>query len=710
MFKKVIFLFAFLLTAIFANANLSDAYDLVKISVKTTSYDSNKPPIFARVKYNKLCPIIVTSDDMGRGEFIRNWAFFNGYPVFNNNSYGHMDKVMTLLNAPYNQMMLNMQDQEMANEKCSPLTYTDGIGGVRRFSATSAIMPYKIGTQYTYINEEHTKAMVRTGWSFAQHDVADAITDTDREAYMVEQFATQSKIMEEITGFGLKILIEPNGDHSYIKASMNSDEICWNIFQNASIEYPALSKTIDDWIKGTDYTTFDSKPNGAVERFFFQGKEKTWFDIINKADGSEFIIGGTHGMGNEVLTFFRDVVQPSDSFWVAGADEVWEYYHLYNNSIIENICYKDGIINFDVKVPKYNKHQFRELTINIPGVSNGESCSFSENVITGGAKQNNAYYTINIGLEDNICQHIEELIELYRSNLHNLHIKCDAQYLIDRLVESPQKAEYQSRLNAAPNYAYKILTSTDSLLMEGATDIESTVWYSYPKYILDGTDLYATKANSQTPYYVSNFLTSEKEQYTILEYDKIADNVIYLTEGEYIKNASMNTISYDRIGENSGQAFALRTASNGAGGIVTKEVEVTTIPPGKYKLVIAAGDSWNDATHFASFTCKLGGEIIFSFQTDYNGVKEYIKEEIIVTEEETLTIEASGTGVSRWIDYLYIQNCDSNDTGINSETITIDEEKTYYTLDGIKVKNPTNGIYIMQSSDSQFSKKVLIKK
>lgn len=620
---------------------------------------------------------------------------------------------MTLLNAPYNQMILNMQDQEMANEKCSPLTYTDGTGGVRRFSATSAIMPYKIGAQYTYINEEHAKAMVRTGWSFAQHDVADAITNTDRETYMIAQFAAQSKIMEEITGFGLKVLVEPNGDHSYIKASMNSNEICWNIFQNASIEYPALSKNIDDWTKGTDYTTFDSKPNGAVERFFFQGKEKTWIDIINEADGSEFIIGGTHGMGNEVLTFFRDVVQPSDSFWVAGADEVWEYYHLYNNATIENICYEDGLLTFDVKVPKYNKHQFRELTINIPGVSNGESCSFSENVITGGAKQNNAYYTINIGLEDNICQHIEELIELYRSNLHNLHIKCDAQYLIDRLVEeSPRKALYQSRLDAAPIYTYKVSTNTDSLLMEGATDIESTVWYSYPKYILDGTDLYATKANSQTPYYVSNFLTSEKEQHIILEYDKIAENVIYLIEGEYIKNASMNTISYDRIKENSGQAFALRTASNGAGGIVTKEVEVTTIPPGKYKLVIAAGDSWNDATHFASFTCKLGGEIIFSFQTDYNGVKEYIKEEIIVTEEETLTIEASGTGVSRWIDYLYIQNCDSNDTGINSETITIeiDEEKTYYTLDGIKVKNPTNGIYIMQSSDSQFSKKVLIKK
>lgn len=710
MSKKVFFFAVFLLTANFINANLSEDYDLVRVGVKTAFYDVNKPPVFARVKYNKLCPLIVTSDDMGRGEFVRNWAFFNGYPIFKNNSYGQMDKAMTLLDAPYNQTTLDIQDQEMASEKYEPLTYTDGTGGIRRFSATSAIMPYKIGSIYTYINAEHARTMVRTGWSFAQHDVADAINETDREAYMVEQFAIQSKIMEEITGVGLKVLVEPNGDHSYIKASMNSNEICWNIFQNASIEYPALSKSIDDWTKGIDYTGFESKPNGAVERFFFQGKEKTWLEIINSADGSEFIMGGTHGIGNEVLAFFRDTVQPSDKFWVAGADEVWEYYHLYNNSTIENICYTDGLLTFDVKVPQYSKHQFRELTINIPGISNGESCKFSDNVITGGAKQNDAYYTINIGLEDNIHQHIEELIALYRNNFHNSYIKRDAQYLINRLIESPQKASYQSRLNADPNYVYKVSTNTDSLLIEGATDVETTVWYSYPKYLLVGTDLYTIKPNSQVPYFVNNFLTTEKEQKIILNYEKTAENVIYLTEGENIKNSSINTTSYDKIKENSGPAFALRNASNGAGGIVTKEVEVTTIPPGKYKLVVAAGDSWNDATHFASFTCKLGGEIIFSFQTNYNGVKEYIKENIIVPEEETLTIEASGTGVSRWIDYLYIQNCDSKGTGINTETMVVDEEKTYYTLEGIKVNNPTNGIYIIHSSNSPLNKKVLIKK
>lgn len=61
MSKKVFFFAVFLLTANFINANLSEDYDLVRVGVKTAFYDVNKPPVFARVKYNKLCPLIVTS-------------------------------------------------------------------------------------------------------------------------------------------------------------------------------------------------------------------------------------------------------------------------------------------------------------------------------------------------------------------------------------------------------------------------------------------------------------------------------------------------------------------------------------------------------------------------------------------------------------------------------------------------------------------------
>ena len=697
------------ITELSINAESQVDYDIVSISVKTSSYDTANPPVFARVKYNKLCPLIITSDDMGRGEFARNWSFFNGYPVFGDASYGQLDKVMTILDAPYNKSTLAMQEMDLMSETFEPLTYTDGTGGIRRFAATSSIMPYKIGTKYTYINQEHAKAMVRTGWSFAQHDVADGITASDRENYIAEQFGVQSKIMEGITGYGEKILVEPNGDHSYIGASMKSKEICWNIFQNASVDYPALSTSIDDWTKGTDYTSFDAKPKGAVERFFFQGKEKSWFEKIESADGSNMIIGGTHGIGNEVLKFLRDKVQSSDKFWVAGADEVWEYYHLYNNSIIENLKYADNVLTFDVRIPKYAKHQFRELTINIPGVKDGTECSFSDNVVTGGAAQDASCFVLNIGLEDKIYQHIDELIALYRSNQHNLYIKRDAQYLINRLVEGNRKDVFQQRLDAAPNHIYKIATSLGGVLQEGATDVDTTIWYSYPKYLLKETDLYMAEANKSGAGYVNSLTLSLSEEKVVVEYRKVAEKVVFLSEGENIEGTAVNTTTYDKINENSGQAFALKNASNGIGGIVSKNIPVVTLSPGKYKLVAAVGDSWNDATHFATFTFKVDDDIVFTFQTDKKGVKEYIKDDINVEKEQRLTVEATGTGVSRWLDYLYIQYSDANDTGIE-DVINSDVKVDMYMLDGRRVIDPTNGIYIIRSADKNFDgKKIFVK-
>lgn len=131
-------------TAFAAQAGEAD-YDIVTISVTASSYDATKPPTFARVKYNKLCPLVITSDDMGRGEFMRNWAFFNGYPVISDANANKMDDAATLLNAPYNSATLSYQEAALSATSFTPLTYSDGAGGVRRFSATSAIMPYKIG-------------------------------------------------------------------------------------------------------------------------------------------------------------------------------------------------------------------------------------------------------------------------------------------------------------------------------------------------------------------------------------------------------------------------------------------------------------------------------------------------------------------------------------------------------------------------------------
>ena len=651
-------------------------YDTVTITVKTSKTDAQ--PEFARVKYNKLCPLSITSDDMGRVEFVRNWAYFNGYPVFHSDFFGQLDDPMTLLDAPYNTTTQSWQEPELAATSWQPLTYSDGTGGVRRFTATSAIMPYNIeNANYSFITPNMAKTMVRTGWSFAQHDVADnwpsgVSTDEQKQQYIREQLPIQSDIMKKITGYGLKVVVEPNGNKNYMAAGVASDEICWNICQNASNEYPPQSKLLSDWTDKTKGmpTTFTLKPTGAWERLFFMNHENTLKETyIDTADGTSMILGGTHGMTNAALTLLKDISQSGtsakkDQFWVAGADEVWEYYYLYHKASIQNVSYANGTLTFQVKVPRYKKSQFREMTINIPGVTdaNGTDCTFSSNVVTGGAAKDleGGRFVINFGIETSTKTYISQLLPLYRSHLHNEYLKRDIQYLIDLLVPGADKNTYQSQLDAEPNYSYTIRNSFGTTLLEGASDANNEVYYKYPRYILSENTLYEAAKNTsniqnKSVNYVKSYTPTGTNQVETLNYAATAiTGVSYYTEGEDITGVTIATRDFSKITEGSGEAYALRFASNGAAGEVKSPVTVTNIPKGKYTLVAAIGDTHTSST--AQFTFKVGDKSVLSLTTeDVSGyIKEYTKEGITVKTNQPLTIEAVNSGGSFWVDYLYL--------------------------------------------------------
>ena len=664
-------------------------YDVVTITVDAPNYDSDNPPVFARVKYNKLCPLVITSDDMGAGELVRNWAFFNGYPVYANDAYGQISMGNDFLDTPYNASAWAQQVKGVKRNTHQPLTYSDGAGGIRRFTATSAIWPHQVNnTNSSLINGTDATVMVRTGWSFAQHDVDYSEKDVKDGVYTAEQvearFAPLSQSWaENATGIGLKVMVEPSGAHTYVDAGKLSNEICWNIFQNGDNNHAEMTNTlISDWTSGTDWTTFGTnKPEKTTRRIFFQGHEGEWTSAINSADGSTFIIGGTHGIGDDILSFTKELAiggshDKADRFWVAGADEVWEYYHLYNNAKITDISYAESKLTFKVKVPQYKKNQFRELTINIPGITDGTTCTFSDNVITGSARQNADYYTINFGVEDKINTYIDELITYYRGHLHNQYVKDDAQYLIDRLLPG-LRTDYQTRLDATPAYGtYSVKTDVnEKTLISGAQDAAYAVTYTFPKYLHNGTDLYQATANGSQPFYVTTFTPNAGTDDRTVNYTKVEGlhDITFYSEGEDLDGAHYNPKSMSNINNNGkGEYLPWHQASNGAGGYINNNevITVTTVQPGKYNLVVAVGDSYNNASNYATFTFKLGDKTIYTFQTDFQGIKEYTKEAIVVKEPLTLTVEATGSSTSRWIDYLYLEKIAEYDETVPEITMT----------------------------------------
>lgn len=676
-------------------------YDVVTITVDNiTSYNESNKPVIAPVKYNKLCPLVITSDDMGAGELARNWAFFNGYPVFANDAYGQISMGNDFLDTPYSASAWAQQVKGVKRNTHQPLTYSDDTGGVRRFTATSAIWPHQVNnTNPTLINKNDAKVMIRTGWSFAQHDVDDAYTTN--ASTIAGRFKALSEDWESKVGIGLKVLVEPTGDHNYIDAGKQSDEICWNIFQNGDDTHAEMTNTlISDWTSGTDWTTFGSnKPDATTRRIFFQGHESEWTSAINSSNGNNMIIGGTHGIGDDILSFTKELAiggssEKADQFWVAGADEVWEYYHLYNNAKITDVSYADGTLTFKVKVPQYAKNQFRELTINIPGITGGTTCTFSNNVITGSARQNDNYYTINFGLENKINTYIDELITYYRGHLHNQYVKDDAQYLIDRLLPDARPA-YQARLDAAPTYGtYSVKTDVNNkTLISGAQDAAAAVTYTFPKYLRSGTDLYQATANGSQPFYVTTFTPNAGTDNRTVNYTKVEGlhEITFFSEGEDLDGAHYNPKAMSNINDSGkGEYMPWHRASNGAGGYINNNevITVTTVQPGKYNLVVAAGDSFNDATHWATFTFKLGDKTIFSFQTDKQDIKEYTKEAIVVKEPLTLTVQATESTTSRWIDYLYLEKIAEYDETVPEISLTASPSST------IDVTNGTSPVII----------------
>lgn len=223
-------------------------YETVTVSIPATAYDAGKgAPQMARVKYNKTFPLVITSDDMGKTELTNNWAEVNGYPNVNNTvDLGIQPGGTKFLAAPYKKYYTQHESQNVNNYK--PMTYTDNVGKEQRYRMTSAIMPYDVNSNnYAKINAEDAKLMLRTGWSFAQHDV-DNISSVEN---ISTAMTNNSNIWANKVGIGLKVMVEPNGNHQYLDAGRQNSGVCWNIFQNPTSQYPSNSKEIADWTDAT---------------------------------------------------------------------------------------------------------------------------------------------------------------------------------------------------------------------------------------------------------------------------------------------------------------------------------------------------------------------------------------------------------------------------------------------------------------------------
>lgn len=661
-------------------------YETVTVSIPATAYNADAggtgkgAPQMARVKYNKTFPLVITSDDMGKTELTNNWAEVNGYPNVNNTiDLGIQPGGTKFLAAPYKKYYTQHESQDVADYE--PMTYTDNVGKEQRYRMTSAIMPYDVNSNnYAKINAEDAKLMLRTGWSFAQHDV----DNTSSVENISTAMTNNSNIWANKVGIGLKVMVEPNGNHQYLDAGRQNSGVCWNIFQNPTSQYPSNSKEIADWTDGTMPTSFTSKPQGGFTRSFFQGHESEWKNEVNNADGSQIIIGGTHGLGDEIKAHLRTADNVKDNAWVASADEVWEYYHIYNNVKIGDATFKDGKLTFDVQVPTYQKNQYRELTLNIPGLTATGAPTFSTAngktvPVTGGYNANGGTgigYTMNIGLETSINNHIEDLLAIYRDDQTNEFVKRDIQYLISQLWDGTAKTNYQSQLNANATHDLTVQSSLGTTLATIKTDTDGDKSFAAPRYIVSGDKLYETTAAASGPKYAKTITTtstpaavnySEKDL-TSLQVDDYAPKAVLLIEGEDMEGTTILGADLDLPQTSHGRYWAMALGSNGmAGNLVSGKTATVTsaLPRGKYKAVIGYGETYKSQGTY-NYNLLVDGAQTATVSTSTatnNAVTELTTAEFEVATDNlpvTMTTDNTNAG-SRWIDYIYFVQTGSLD-------------------------------------------------
>ena len=669
-------------------------YETVTITIPASNYDATQgAPQMAPVKYNKTFPLVLTSDDMGKTELTNNWAALNGYPIVNDHvDLGIQPGGTKFLQSPYKKYYTQGESQEITAHE--PMTYTDNVGKTQRYRMTCAVMPYDINSNnYAKINANDAKLMLRTGFSYAQHDVDDISSVQNISTAMT----ANSTIWATQVGIGLKVMVEPNGNHNYLAAGKLNSGVCWNIFQNPTSEYPANSKTLTSWANRTDWSengigtmpsTFSNKPTGGFTRTFFQGNESAWKSAVDAADGSSMIIGGTHGIGDEIKDHLRNSTNIKNNAWVCGADEVWEYYHIYNNLKIENVSWDNTNkqLTFDVQVPTYQKNQFRELTLNIPGLTGTGAPTFSTASgktvpVTGGYNTSGGSgigYTMNIGLENSINTHISELMTIYRDDQTNAFVKRDLEYLISQLWDG---TTYTTQLNANPTYDLTVQSSLGTTLATFKTDTNGEKSFAVPRYIIDSNKLYEHTANASKPYYVNTITTSAGTPSAVAYAEKgITGNAVLLVEGEDMEGATVVGADFD-LNDNSSRYHAMQMASMGMGGCIVSSTPATvtnSLPRGKYKAVICYGDTYKGQGTY-TYNLNVDGTSVYSFNN--SSVTDKTQKEF-TTEE--FNIEASNTPItistnytidhpekgSRWIDYVYFIQTGTLDPVAPAATIT----------------------------------------
>jgi len=410
------------------------------------------------LKYNKSWLFMLTQDDCTHSAYSTTWAAINGKPLSNN--YFYSAEQLAAGDLPPDYFTLN-----------KTLGSTDGAGNEIRFTFTTTLAPemewmenephVNIGFSRNYyrfymmsgLTWNNVAEMLAYDAGIAFHDLnTNSVNNKDS---LLKHFDIAQKItIEKLSGRGIKVLAEPNGNHNYLLAGKDYPSIRIMTAQNSKPGGPVVEPLFP-------YRAESDLEKAVLQRTFYNNT----FDITARIENElkknkeerEAIHVGIHGSN---VTFTQFLLWLNNSYGKDGDDSVWfpsfEEYYEYNyyrvNSIIDKEINGDTL-KLRIALPAEQYFYYPSLTVNLSGITYDQiSRVISNDAVTGlSYAEYEGGVMLNIDCRRFLFEHAAHFVEKYLKSSTTWN-RDDAIYFVDKLKESPKKDELRKKI---PGYTNK---------------------------------------------------------------------------------------------------------------------------------------------------------------------------------------------------------------------------------------------------------------
>lgn len=408
------------------------------------------------LKYNKSWLCMLTQDDCKQVAFSYTWAAIHGKPLSKQHYY-----TLAQLNAgdlPPDVYYLG-----------KALGTTDGAGNEVRFSFVTTLSPewdfmntksnvnkgfrdnsYRF-TMKSGLTWGSVKEMLNYGVGISFHDVK--TEDVNNKQTILRHYGiAQTKILDELSGRGCKMLAEPNGNRMYANAALSYDPIqTMTAEKNAVKLYPHqrnldLSKVI---IERSFYN-----PNSLI------GENR--IDIIKEAIKDELrkpeeqraaICIGVHGADDSWVKFLLWLNDEygkdgEDNMWMPNQEEYYEYTYYRNESVLEIKRIDHHTLKLVVDLPSQKYFYYPSISINLSDILLDDINLIESNEDVTGLSyaEWNDGIMINVDCRKYLADHAENFVKRYEADPTGLSNAEDAHYFVNMLKESDKKNELKRRI------------------------------------------------------------------------------------------------------------------------------------------------------------------------------------------------------------------------------------------------------------------------